>query len=109
VVVYSSGSVAGKLTSTPADTIWPALRADLVMYSTAQRLLFKYTDTALGDMTPLFSGYYDTVNAGLKQEPSSYQSIIAKEGIEPEAWLFLSDNIKGWCFPYIYKATPTTN
>jgi enolase-phosphatase E1 len=49
----------------------------------------------MGDMTPLFSAYYDTVNAGLKQEPTSYQRIIANEGINPAAWLFLSDNVKG--------------
>jgi enolase-phosphatase E1 len=49
----------------------------------------------MGDMTPLFSAYYDTINAGLKQEPASYQRIIANEGIDPNAWLFLSDNVKG--------------
>jgi enolase-phosphatase E1 len=46
-------------------------------------------------MTPLLSGYYDTVNAGMKQDSASYASISEKEGIKPSEWLFLSDNVKG--------------
>jgi enolase-phosphatase E1 len=46
-------------------------------------------------MTPLLSSYYDTVNAGMKQDAASYASISEKEGIKPSEWLFLSDNVKG--------------
>jgi hypothetical protein len=64
-------------------------------HPTAQKLLFEHTDTPQTDLTPLFSGYYDTVNAGLKQDPTSYAAIADKEGIPAQRWLFLSDNVKG--------------
>lgn len=73
VMIYSSGSVA------------------------AQKLLFRYTDILdleNGDLTPYFTGYYDTVNAGMKQDPQSYRNIAEDTKIQPEEWLFLSDSIK---------------
>jgi len=70
VLIYSSGSVA------------------------AQKLLFQHTDAALADLTPLLSGYYDTVSAGAKQDAASYLRISHAEGIAPPRWLFLSDNVK---------------
>lgn len=97
---YESGAIKAPIYADvlPALQHWISSGKKVLVYSSgsvaAQKLLFKYTDTPLGDMMPLFSGYYDTVNAGLKQEPSSYKNIIAKEAIEPEAWLFLSDNVK---------------
>jgi len=75
-MVYSSGSVA------------------------AQKLLFRYTDIIdleNGDLTPFLSGYYDTVNAGMKQDPQSYRNIAEYTGIRPGEWLFLSDSVKGMC------------
>lgn len=74
--IYSSGSVA------------------------AQKLLFQHTDSKdMKDMTPLFSGYYDTVNAGMKQEASSYVKIVeneAENGLRDERkWLFCSDMVRG--------------
>ena len=73
-MIYSSGSVA------------------------AQKLLFCHTNIAAlekGDLTPYLTGYYDTVNAGMKQDPQSYRSIADDTEIKPEEWLFLSDNVKG--------------
>jgi enolase-phosphatase E1 len=62
--VYSSGSVA------------------------AQKLLFGHTDA--GDLTPLFSGYFDT-ETGAKRDARSYQRIAEAIGTPASATLFLSD------------------
>lgn len=70
VMIYSSGSVA------------------------AQKLLFRYTNGEPADLTPQIADFFDTVNAGLKTEASSYQKIAAKHAsIPPGEWLFLSDNV----------------
>jgi len=65
--VYSSGSVA------------------------AQKLFFAYSQA--GDLTPLFSGYFDT-QIGHKREPTSYARIIDSIGIAAEQVLFLSDVVE---------------
>ena len=62
--VYSSGSVA------------------------AQKLLFSHS--TYGDLTPLFSGYFDT-KVGGKRESSSYKTIAEQLNLEPSKILFLSD------------------
>jgi enolase-phosphatase E1 len=62
--VYSSGSIA------------------------AQKLFFRYSEA--GDLTPLFSGYFDTTS-GPKREPASYQNIARAIGLLPGEILFLSD------------------
>lgn len=54
----------------------------------AQKLLFGHT--AYGDLTPLFSGYFDT-NVGAKQEAESYRRIAGEIGAAPGSILFLSD------------------
>ena len=61
----------------------------------AQKLLFQHTDAVQADLTPLLSGYYDTVNAGAKQDAASFARISHAEGIAPPRWLFLSDSVKG--------------
>lgn len=58
----------------------------------AQRLLFEYTKD--GDVRPLISGYFDTVNAGSKIESGSYGKIVENVGGKGERWLFLSDNVR---------------
>ena len=63
--VYSSGSVA------------------------AQRLLFSHTEQ--GDLTPLFSGYFDTTT-GPKVEAESFRVIARSVGAPVETILFLSDH-----------------
>jgi enolase-phosphatase E1 len=72
VMIYSSGSVA------------------------AQKLLFKHTNhSERPDLTGVISDYFDTVNAGLKTEASSYAKIAAQHPDIPVGeWLFLSDNVK---------------
>jgi len=54
----------------------------------AQKLLFGHT--AWGDLTPLFSGFFDT-RTGPKQESASYQAIAEQIGTPPGEILFLSD------------------
>ncbi|KAE9374489.1 2,3-diketo-5-methylthio-1-phosphopentane phosphatase [Stipitochalara longipes BDJ] len=71
IVVYSSGSVA------------------------AQKLLFQYTNSKPdADLRPLISGYFDTVNAGMKKDASSYHKIAASRKEEIGKWLFLSDRVE---------------
>ena len=54
----------------------------------AQKLLFGYS--AFGDLTPLFSGYFDTL-VGPKREPAAYQAIVHAIGRPAGEILFLSD------------------
>ena len=54
----------------------------------AQRVLFAHSDQ--GDLTPLFSGYFDTTT-GPKRETRSYAEIARAIGADPSAVLFLSD------------------
>jgi len=55
----------------------------------AQKLLFGHTQ--YGDITYLFSGYFDT-KIGNKKETESYIKIAKEIGLEPKDILFLSDN-----------------
>jgi enolase-phosphatase E1 len=54
----------------------------------AQKLLFAHTQ--YGDLTPLFSGYFDTT-IGNKREADSYRKIATAIGAPPGEILFLSD------------------
>jgi len=72
--------------------IWKAKEVDLYIYSSgsvqAQKLLFAHTE--YGDLTPLFSGYFDT-HIGGKKETKSYEKIAQQIGIPTHQLLFLSD------------------
>lgn len=71
---------------------WQALGIRLYVYSSgsvaAQKLLFGHTE--FGDLTPFFSGYFDT-RIGAKREAVSYQRIAQEIGLPAEQILFLSD------------------
>jgi enolase-phosphatase E1 len=54
----------------------------------AQKLLFGHTDD--GDLTPLFSSFFDT-NIGGKKEPDSYRKIAEEIALPTNNILFLSD------------------
>ncbi|MBE9397755.1 acireductone synthase [Pontibacterium sp. N1Y112] len=54
----------------------------------AQKLLFGYSDA--GDITGLFSGYFDTTT-GHKREQASYETIAGVMGLDAAEVLFLSD------------------
>ncbi|MGJ0485432.1 MAG: acireductone synthase [Methylomicrobium sp.] len=71
---------------------WKARGLNLYIYSSgsvhAQKLLFAHTE--YGDLTPWFSGYFDT-RIGSKREVESYRRIAEELQILPENLLFLSD------------------
>ncbi|MDO9371816.1 MAG: acireductone synthase [Gammaproteobacteria bacterium] len=71
---------------------WHAQGIKLYVFSSgsvqAQKLLFAYSE--YGDLTPLFSGYFDTT-VGAKREAESYRKIAQGIGLAPCDILFLSD------------------
>ena len=74
---------------------WAAAGLHLYVYSSgsvpAQKLLFGNTEA--GDLTRLFSGYFDT-ETGPKREPESYARIAAAIAFAPAETLFLSDVVE---------------
>jgi enolase-phosphatase E1 len=72
---------------------WHRRGVPLYIYSSgsiaAQKLLF--ANTIVDDLTPCFSGYFDTTT-GAKVDPNSYQKIAETLGISPQELLFLSDH-----------------
>ena len=91
---YQQGDFKGHIYPDAVENLkkWKAKGLDLYVYSSgsvqAQKLLFAHTD--YGDLTPLFSGYFDT-HIGGKKEPQSYRNIANSIGIDAEQLLFLSD------------------
>lgn len=71
---------------------WKDQGLALYVYSSgsvqAQKLLFGYS--ARGDLTPLFSGYFDTT-IGAKREVEAYRRIAGEIGVPAKDILFLSD------------------
>ncbi|HST27236.1 MAG TPA: acireductone synthase [Rudaea sp.] len=71
---------------------WKQRGLDLYVYSSgsvaAQKLFFAHSEA--GDLTPLFSGYFDT-EAGPKREAESYRRVAAAIGGPAGEILFLSD------------------
>lgn len=97
-IIWREGYVDGDFTGhlypdvLPALEKWKAKGLDLYVYSSgsisAQKLLFGYSDE--GDITHLFSGYFDT-RVGAKRDVQSYRNIAEQLGLAPAAILFLSD------------------
>lgn len=91
---YENGSFTGHLYDDvlPALKHWQQQGIALYVYSSgsvaAQKLLFGYSDA--GDITGLFSGYFDT-HVGAKREVASYHNIARHIGLPPQELLFLSD------------------
>ncbi|WP_447977503.1 acireductone synthase [Candidatus Nitrospira bockiana] len=91
---YRAGAFAPALYEDvlPALMQWRAKGLDLALYSSgserAQRLLVAHT--AQGDLTHLFSHFFDT-RVGAKTEAGSYRRIVEHWNQRPEAVLFLSD------------------
>ncbi|SNY78576.1 acireductone synthase [Enterobacter sp. CC120223-11] len=91
---YVNGDFTGHLYPDvlPALEKWKAQGIDLYVYSSgsvaAQKLLFGYSDE--GDITHLFSGYFDT-HVGAKREVPSYRNIAEQLGQPAGHILFLSD------------------
>ncbi|PIF23203.1 MULTISPECIES: acireductone synthase [Pantoea] len=97
-MIWRAGYVDGQFTGhlypdvLPAFERWQQQGISLYVYSSgsiaAQKLLFGYSDE--GDLTSLFSGYFDT-GVGAKRETQSYRTIAEKIGHAPGSLLFLSD------------------
>lgn len=91
---YLKGDFAGHIYEDAVRCLkaFKAQGYDLYIYSSgsvqAQKLLFGHSD--YGDLTPLFSGYFDT-HIGGKKESSSYQKIAEQIKLPPAEILFLSD------------------
>ncbi|NPA32813.1 MAG: acireductone synthase [Aquificae bacterium] len=72
---------------------WKERGIPLYVYSSgsvkAQKLFFSHTQ--FGDITHLFSGFFDT-RIGSKKDKRSYEEIAKKLGLKPEEILFISDN-----------------
>jgi len=98
-LVWREGFASGALCAPVYDdalralTGWREQGLPLYVYSSgsvaAQRLLFSHTEQ--GDLTSLFSGYFDTTT-GSKLEAESYRVIARSVGLPPESNLFLSDH-----------------
>ena len=98
-MIWRSGYECGQLEAHVYEDAVRALRkwdADgmkLCVYSSgsidAQRLLFSHT--SYGDLTPLFSGYFDTT-IGSKLETRSYQAIAHSLSLPAREVIFISDH-----------------
>jgi len=98
-IVWKQGFDSGELRAHIYDDAARALRRwhdrglALYVYSSgsvaAQKLLFSHTQQ--GDLTALFSGYFDTTT-GSKLEARSYKAIATAIALPADAILFLSDH-----------------
>jgi enolase-phosphatase E1 len=93
-VGYADGELKGHVyPDTPVYLqLWQSQGKRLYIYSSgsveAQQLIFGHSDA--GDLTPLFSGYFDT-RIGAKREEASYRAILDELALPGESVLFLSD------------------
>lgn len=98
-MIWRSGYECGRLRAhvyqdaVQALRKWNAAGMKLYVYSSgsvqAQQLLFAHT--AHGDLTPLFSGYFDTTT-GPKLEIHSYQDIARSVSLAAREVAFISDH-----------------
>ncbi len=91
---YAEGAYQGHVYPDAVEGLrrWHAMGVDLYVYSSgsvpAQQLIFRHTPA--GDLTPLFSGYFDT-RVGGKKDAASYRAIAKRIDVDPGEVLFLSD------------------
>lgn len=94
---YQQGDFKGHIYEDAANQLkdWHSQGLALYVYSSgsvhAQKLLFAHTE--FGDLTSLFSGYFDT-HIGGKKEVASYQKIAEQIGLPATQILFLSDIVE---------------
>ena len=94
---YRSGEFRSHVYPEVAENLqkWKKQGLALYVYSSgsvaAQKLLFGFSDA--GNLTPLFSGYFDT-EIGAKREVDSYGRIAASIGLPADEILFLSDIVQ---------------
>ena len=91
---YEAEKIKGHIYEDVVDALetWYEEGLILAVYSSgsvqAQKLIFGYSE--FGDLTPLFSHYFDTKMGG-KKEMRSYENIAQELELEPFEILFLSD------------------
>lgn len=91
---YAQGTLEGHIYPDAVEGLkrWHAAGITLAVYSSgsvaAQKLLFGHSEA--GDLTPLFSGWFDTGVGGKKEAPS-YRAIAETLALPPAEILFLSD------------------
>jgi len=94
---YARGDFRGHIYPDAADALrsWHAAGQTLAVFSSgsvdAQKLLFGHSEA--GDLSALFSGWFDT-QVGHKREADSYRQIAAALGRKPQDILFLSDIVE---------------
>lgn len=94
---YRDGALKGHVYADAVAGLkrWHGAGIPLYIYSSgsvaAQKLLFGHS--VAGDLTPLFSGYFDTAVGG-KRERDSYVRIAQAIGQAPDRILFLSDVVE---------------
>ncbi|HEY8331276.1 MAG TPA: acireductone synthase, partial [Pseudomonas sp.] len=94
---YRAGQLKGHVYPDAVEALrqWHAAGYELYVYSSgsiqAQKLIFGCSEA--GDLTPLFSGYFDTTSGG-KREAESYARIAAAIGRPAGEILFLSDVVQ---------------
>jgi enolase-phosphatase E1 len=94
---YQQGDFKGHVYADAVQGLqqWHQQGLALYVYSSgsvqAQKLLFGYSEA--GDLTSLFSGYFDT-HIGGKREAVSYQRIADAIAVPPENIVFLSDIVE---------------
>lgn len=91
---FADGSLVTRLYPDIAPTLraWHAAGIGFAVYSSgsaeAQRLLLSHTPE--GDLTTLFSGFFDT-RVGARREAASYAAIARNLGLAPAEVLFISE------------------
>jgi len=94
---YASGQLKGHVYPDAVEALkrWHQAGYVLYVYSSgsvqAQKLIFGCSEA--GDLSGLFSGYFDTTS-GPKREVESYRTIAAAIGLPGEEILFLSDIVQ---------------
>jgi len=94
---YKAGQLKGHVYPDAVEALrrWYQEGYALYVYSSgsiqAQQLIFGCSEA--GDLSGLFSGYFDTTS-GAKRDPQSYKNITAAIGLPPEQIVFLSDIVE---------------
>jgi 2,3-diketo-5-methylthio-1-phosphopentane phosphatase len=100
---FSTGDLKTPLFADVIPTLeaWKAAGKILIIFSSgsvqAQLQFFSYVQDGQStrDIKHLFSGHYDTVNAGPKLEKTSYEKICREIHHDVSKVTFLTDNVKG--------------
>ncbi|MCF7558492.1 acireductone synthase [Pseudomonas petrae] len=94
---YQAGQLKGHVYPDAVEALkrWHQAGYALYVYSSgsiqAQKLIFGCSEA--GDLSGLFSGYFDTTS-GPKREEASYRSIASSIGQPAQSFLFLSDIVE---------------